>query len=98
MEGRVAKMRVFTVMLPVDLLETVRRLAAAKRISAGAMVRLLLSERLMQLGELEPQPPRSGPLGPGVSAMGAAGRAGPETGGDAPRLIGKNQEEGGGKG
>ena len=92
------KMREFAVMLPEDLLEAITRIAREKRITRGSVVRMLLAERLKEIGEIEPQPPRSGPAGPGVSAVKGAGRAGPETGGDAPRLIGKKQEEGGGRG
>jgi hypothetical protein len=89
------KMQEVAVMLPADLIEAITRLAREKRITRGSVVRMLLSERLMELGEIEPQPPRSGPAGPGVSAMGAAGRAGPKTGGDAPQPIEKNQKGGG---
>jgi hypothetical protein len=95
-ESEVEKMRDFTVMLPPDLYEAVTRLAREKRISRGSVVRMLLAERLMQLGALEPQPPRSGPAGPGVIAVKGAGLVGPKTGEDAPRHIGKNQ--GGGRG
>jgi hypothetical protein len=99
-EGEVAKMRTFTVLLTADLDRAVRNLARMKRISAGAVVRMLLSERLTEIGllELEPQPSSSGPVGPGVVAVKGAGRAGPETGGDAPQPVEKNQEKGGGRG
>jgi hypothetical protein len=98
MGGEVPKMREFTVMLPADLLEAITRLAREKRITRGSVVRMLLAERLMELGEIGPQPPRSAPAGPGVSAVRGAGSADPKTGGDAPQPIGKNQEEGGGRG
>jgi hypothetical protein len=92
------KMREVAVMLPVDLIEAISRLSKKKRISRGAVVRMLLSERLMELGEIGPQPLPSAPAGPGVVAVRGAGLAGPKIGGDAPQPIGKNQEEGGGRG
>jgi hypothetical protein len=97
-EGEVEKMRDFTVMLPIDLLKVIERIAKEKRISRGGVVRMLLVERLKELGALEPQPPPSGPAGPGVSAVRGAGLAGPKIGGDAPQPLEKNQERGGGRG
>jgi hypothetical protein len=92
------KMREVAVMLPVDLIEAISRLSKKKRISRGAVVRMLLAERLMELGEIGPQPLPSAPAGPRVSAVRGAGLVGPKSGGDAPQPIGKKQEEGGGRG
>jgi hypothetical protein len=97
-ESEDARMRDFTVMLPTDLLSIIERIAKEKRISRGSVIRMLLVERLKELGALEPQPSPSGPAGPGVSAVKGAGLVGPKSGGDAPQPIGKKQEEGGGRG
>jgi hypothetical protein len=88
------KMQEVAVMLPVDLIEAISRLSKKKRISRGAVVRMLLAERLMELGEIGPQPLPSAPAGPGVVAVRGAGSAGPKTGGDAPQLV-ENGGEGG---
>jgi hypothetical protein len=81
------------VLLTPELANALEKFSKEKGISKSALVRLLLSEYLADYLNYGPQPSRSGPVGPGGSARGRAGFAGPESGGDVPRL--ENAEAGG---
>jgi predicted transcriptional regulator len=95
-----------TVQLPRQLRELIEKEALLFQISRSAVIRQALifyfASRGLQaptpkLGALEPQPPSSDPAGPGVIAMGAAGRTDPENGGDAPQPSFIKEKTGGGE-
>jgi hypothetical protein len=83
-----------TVLLPRELADALERYTREKGISKGALVRLLLSEYLADYLNSGPQPSRSGPVGPGGSALKGAGLAGPE-GRDEARPLVKEKAAGG---
>jgi hypothetical protein len=77
-------------LLPPELANALERHCEEKGISKSALLRLLLSEYLAGYVNSGPQPPRSGPVGPGAPALKGAGLAGPEAGRDEARpLVGR---------
>ena len=81
-------------MLPLELANALEKHCEERGISKSALLRYLLAEYLNACA-LEPQPLHSGPVGPGSSARGRAGFAGPETGGDEPQPLTKEKAGGG---
>jgi hypothetical protein len=78
------------VLLPRELADALERYTQERGVSKSALVRMLLSEHLKPY--LEPQPPPSGPVGPGAPALKGAGLAGPEAGRDEARpLVGRGE-------
>jgi hypothetical protein len=81
------------VLLPPELADALERYTQERGVSKSALVRMLLSEHLKPY--LGPQPPRSGPVGPGAPALKGAGFAGPEAGRDEARPLIKEKAAGG---
>jgi hypothetical protein len=67
-------------LLPLELAAALERYTEETGVTKSALIRRLLREHLKPY--LEPQPSRSGPVGPGGSALRGAGFAGPELGWD----------------
>ena len=80
-------------MLPLELAAALERYTEETGVTKSALIRRLLSEYLKPY--LEPQPSRSGPVGPGGSALKGAGFAGPEAGRDEAQLLVKEKAAGG---
>jgi hypothetical protein len=74
-------------LLPLELANALEQFSKERGISKSALVRMLLSEYLADYMNSGPQPPPSGPVGPGGSALKGAGLAGPEAGRDEARLL-----------
>ena len=83
------------VLLPPELADALERYTQERGVSKSALVRLLLSEYLADYMNSGPQPSRSGPVGPGGSALKGAGLAGPEAGRDEAQLLVKEKAAGG---
>jgi hypothetical protein len=83
-------------LLPLELATALERYTEETGVTKSALIRRLLREHLKPY--LEPQPSRSGPVGPGGSALKGAGFAGPETGGDVPQPSFIKEKAGGGEG
>jgi hypothetical protein len=75
-------------LLPVELAAALERYTEETGVTKSALIRRLLSEYLKPY--LEPQPSRSGPVGPGGSALKGAGLAGPEGRDEARPLVKEN--------
>jgi hypothetical protein len=79
--------------IPRELAELIEQDAEAIGVGKTTFIRMILYQHYKP--RLRPQPSRSGPVGPGGSALKGAGLAGPEAGRDEARPLVKENAGGG---